>query len=240
MKKVVGVLRGGTFENYEKSLFEGGKIISHIFENLSDKWKPIDVLIDKNGKWYLGGLPIKPSHLMEKVDVVWNTSHPSYSKTLEDLSVPTIGVNHFSNTLGSREMLNEHMKGIKINMPRAFIIPVYQKDFDGSLEKYAVRKAKEVFSKFSSPWIVKSLTEDLNTGIHVAKTFPELLEAIIDCTKHKKSILVEEFIFGRDISVHSVASFRGEDIYNFPPTEKKNGVIPVSYTHLTLPTNREV
>jgi D-alanine-D-alanine ligase-like ATP-grasp enzyme len=223
--KIVGVLRGGTWENYEKSLNEGGKIISHIFENLSGKWKPIDILIDKNGSWHLGGLPIKPAQLMNKVDVVWNISHPSYSKTLLDFSIPNIEANLFSKSLVSREILKEHMKKIGINMPRAFVIPVYQKDFDGPLEKYVIKKAKEVFEKFSSPWIVKPLIEDLNIGIHIAKTFPELIDAIVDCTKHQKSILVEEFIFGKNVSVHSVAGFRGENVYNFPPIENKNGII---------------
>ncbi|MEK7572266.1 MAG: hypothetical protein AAB493_00175 [Patescibacteria group bacterium] len=243
MKKVIGVLRGGIWENYEKSLSEGGKIISHIFENLFHKWKPVDILVDKSGNWHLSGLPIKPAQLMNKVDVVWNFSHPSYSKTLLDFSIPNIEVNFFSKTLVSREMLREHMKKIGINMPRAFIIPVYQKDFDEPLEEYAIKKAKEVFEKFASPWIIKPLAEDLNValpgslvglrprvglysrGIHIAKNFPELVSAIIDCIKHQKSILVEEFIFGKTASVHSVAGFRGENIYSFPPIENKNGVI---------------
>ena len=225
MKKVVGILRGGTWENYEKSLSEGGKIISHIFENLFNKWKPVDILVDKNGNWHLAGLPIKPAQLMNKVDVVWNMSHPSYSKTLLDFSIPNIETNLFSKTLVSREMLREHMKKIGINMPRGFVIPVYQKDFDGPVEEYAIKKAKEVFEKFASPWIVKPLVEDLNIGIHIAKNFPELIGAIVDCVEHQKSILVEEFIFGKNASVHSVAGFRGENAYSFPPIENRDGVI---------------
>jgi D-alanine-D-alanine ligase-like ATP-grasp enzyme len=105
------------------------------------------------------------------------------------------------------------------------MISAYQKDFDGTLEEFAINKSKKVFEKFASPWIVKSLTEDLNVAIHVAKTFSELIDAIVDCTKHGKSILVEEFIFGKNVSVHSVSKFRGEDIYHFPPIEKKNDIV---------------
>jgi D-alanine-D-alanine ligase-like ATP-grasp enzyme len=232
--KRVGILRGGIFENYQRSLNEGGKIISHINENLSNEWKVLDILIDKEGNWHLNGLPIQPNHLMHKIDIVWNTIHPIYSKTLEDLSIHNIGVGHFSKMLESKEMLKEHMKKIGIQMPRAFVIPLYQEDFDGEVGKYAIKKAKEVFEKFSSPWIVKSLTEDPDVGIHVVNVFPELVDAIIDIVKHKKSILVEEFVVGKKASIHSLKNFRGEDVYSFPPVEYRNGttVSPGKFTNI--------
>lgn len=226
-KKNVGILRGGIFENYQRSLNEGGKIISHINENLSNEWKVVDILIDKEGNWHLNGLPIQPNHLMHKVDAIWNASHSSYSKILGDLSIPNVGVSHFSKILESKEILKEHMKKIGIEIPRAFVIPLYQEDIDGELGKYAIKKAKEVFEKFSSPWIVKSLTEDPDIGIHFANIFPELVDAIMDIIRHKKSILVEEFIVGKKASIHSLRNFRGEDIYNFPPVEDRNGIIVV-------------
>ena len=213
--KRVGILRGGAGEHYESSLKRGGDIILHIHENLSDKYKTSDILIDKNGMWYLNGTPITPADLIHKVDVVWNTAHHNASAILADLSLPHIKNNSiFEN---SKEMLREHMKQIGVVMPRAVILPLYQRDFDGPRDKYAIKKAKEVFEKFSSPWLVKSLTSDENMGIHLAKTFPELMDAIEDGVKHKTSILVEEFILGKVASVHSVSNFRGEDIYAFPP-----------------------
>jgi D-alanine-D-alanine ligase-like ATP-grasp enzyme len=225
MKKVVGVLRGGVFENYNQSLKDGGKAISQISENLSDKWKAVDILIDKSGIWHFNGLPITPDKLMHKVDIVWNTIDSTYSKILEDLSIPTVGVSHFSKILKSKEILKEHIKKTGVKMPRAFVIPLYQEDIDGDLIKYAIKKAKEIHQKFSSPWIIKPLTGDRDVGTHVVKIFSELVDAVLDCVKHKKSILVEEFILGKNISVHSVGGFRGENIYHFPPVENKMGEI---------------
>jgi len=43
----VGILRGGTGEHYASSLREGGNIISHIFENLSDKYRTVDINIEQ-------------------------------------------------------------------------------------------------------------------------------------------------------------------------------------------------
>ncbi len=214
----VGILRGGTGKHYESSLKRGGEIISHILENLSLKYKTVDILIDKNGVWHLNGIPINSSDLNRKVDVIWNTSkHSSTASVLDNLSIPNIGNGSFFGALeNSSDMLRKHMKSIGVQMPQSIILPLYQKDFDGPREKYAIKKAKEVFEKFSSPWIVKSFSDDSNMGIHLAKTFGELAEAIEDGVAHKKSILVEEFIPGKVASMHSVPAFRGQDIYVFP------------------------
>lgn len=215
--KRVGILRGGGDEHYESSLKKGGEIILHILENLSDKWKAFDILVDKNGTWHLNGVPIVPLKLLYKVDVVWNLSEPSFSNILESFSIPNIGIPPFSPVFNkSKEMLRKQMKSIGLQMPRSILLPLYQKDFDGPREKYAAKKAKEIFEKFSSPWIVKSFTTSSNMGVHLAKTFPELVSAIEDGVKNEKSILVEEFIAGKVASVHSVPHFRGQDIYTFP------------------------
>lgn len=215
--KKVGVLRGGAGKNYASSLQKGGEIITQIFENLSHKYKPIDVLIDREGTWHLSGVPIKPADLSNKVDIVWNTTDPNISVTLDNLSIPNVGNSPFVVALqNSSALLKEHTEKLGMQMPRSIVLPLYQEDFDGPRELYAVKKAKEVFEKFSSPWIVKSFTEDTSMGIHLAQTFPELIESIEDGVKHEKSILVEEFISGKVASVHSVSSFRNQDIYTFP------------------------
>jgi D-alanine-D-alanine ligase-like ATP-grasp enzyme len=214
----VGVLRGGTEKDYESSLYKGGNIISHIFENLSDTYKVVDILIDKRGNWHVAGMPIKPTDLVNKIDVAWNTlQHPSFSVVLDSLLIPNIGNGYSLATLeNNTDVFRDHIKNIGLNMPKSIVLPLYQKDFDGPRETYAIRKAKEVFEKFSSPWIVKSFTPDSTMGMHLAKTFPELVDAIEDGVVHKKSILIEEFISGKLISIHSVPLFRNEDIYTFP------------------------
>ncbi len=216
-KKRVGVLRGGTGDDYAFSLQKGGDIILHILENLDHKYKTFDILIDREGVWHLNGLPVMPADLIHKVDVVWNTAHPSLSILLDNLSIPNVGLDSFHSVFkNSREILQDHIKSIGVNLPRHVVLPVYQKDFDGPRERYATKKAKEVFEKFSSPWLIKSFTENSRMGVHLAKTFPELIHAIEDGTEHGVSILVEEFIVGKVASVHSLSGFRGENVYVFP------------------------
>lgn len=219
-KKIVGVVRGGIEPYYKNSLKEGGNIIAHISKNLSDKWKPVDILIDREGVWHMNGIPVIPQDITGKVDIVWNTSHPNLSQVFKDLSIPLVGVNSFKfSSAESKSMLEKHMKEIKVKMPRHLVLPLYQEDIDGSEEKYAVRKAKDVFEKFSSPWVVKSLTPDVSMGVHVANTFPELVNAIIDGIEHHHGILVEQLIIGKDASIHSISGFREKNIYSFPPSD---------------------
>jgi D-alanine-D-alanine ligase-like ATP-grasp enzyme len=197
----VGILRGGTGNNHAISVRKGGDIISHIFENLSDKYKTVDVFIDREGIWHLNGIPIKPADLVHKVDIVWNTSEdPSFSIILDSFSIPNIGNRYFLKVLeNNNDMLKKHMKDIGVQMPRSIILP---------------KNVREVFEKFSAPWIVK-----INNEIKLVKTFYELAETI----KNKNDVIVEEFIAGKPSTVHSISGFRGEDIYVLPPQNFSTG-----------------
>ncbi len=210
-------MRGGNGKHYDSSLRKGGDIIKHINENLADKYKVIDILVDRDGVWHVGGLPIVPADLIHKVDIVWNVADHETSNIFKSFSMPLVGGTSYSHVLeSSRELLREHMKGIDVPMPRHIVLPLYQEDFDGPRERYSIKKAKEVHEKFGAPWIIKSFTPDTSMGIHLAKTFNELVGAIEDGVKHEKSILVEEFIEGKVASLHSVRDFRNEDLYTFP------------------------
>ena len=214
----VGIVRGGVGQHYASSLKKGGEIIFHIFENLSDKYRPVDILIDKNNVWHYCGVSVNPQDLIHKVDIVWNVALPEVSMILENFSIPHISNNTFSEILeNSRELLEEHMKNIDVKMPRRIVLPLYQKDFDGPKDKYIIKKAREIFEKFGAPWIVKSFTPDLNMGIHLAKTYEELINGIENGVNHQKSVLIEEFITGKAGCVYSVPMFRREDIYVFLP-----------------------
>lgn len=216
--KRVGIIRGGRGDEYTSSLKEGGQIILHILENLNERFKPIDVFIDKGGVWHISGVPVMPEDLYKKVDIIWNTSHPEFSEIARNHQIPHVTLPAFGSTLRkSKEMLREHIQEIGGRMPRSMLLPIYQPDFDGPREVYAVEKAKEVHNKFPAPWIVKSFNEDKSMGIHLAKTFPELERAIEDGVAHEDSILVEEFISGHASALHSLSGFRGEDVYVFPP-----------------------
>ena len=215
-KKKIGIVRGGTGEHYEKSLQKGGDLISYILENLYPKWTPVDVFIDQDGVWHVSGLPTLPSNLVNKVDIVWNTV-PGVSSTLDNIGIPKIETEAFHQLLEEeRDRLRDHMETLNITMPRSVILSSYIAGSDGGIQEYATKKAQEVFGKFAPPWIVRSVSGKVSMGVHVAKTFPELVNAIIDGVEHRGNILVEELIPGKPASLHTLKEFRGQDIYHLP------------------------
>ena len=225
MPKRIGILRGGEGKQYEASIKEGSRLISHIAEYLSPKYKPVDILVDKSGVWYLNGLPILPAELSHRVDAVWNVSHPQFSVVLEALSVPVIGGGQYSHALSNnREIFKEHLRGAGLRVPRSIVIPAYFKDIDGDKKAFVKKKATEAFEKFSPPWIVRPLVlkRILSSAMgqeekQTVLTFPDLQRAIEE--RCEESIIVEEFIDGRSAFVHSLKGFRGEAIYVFPIIE---------------------
>jgi len=215
--KRIGILRGGTGNNFEASIFEGGNMIRHIGEYLGDKYKTVDILIDKQGSWHLNGLPTLPWDLIDKVDVIWDTLGSNDSTILKSIAIPTLGKSTsafmFEN---NRELLKNTLRNIGVKMPRHIVLPAYQADFDGDKDKYILKKAGEIHAKFGAPWIVKSYNRNPAMGIHIAKTYPELINALEDAVAHGDSILIEELITGASVPAHSVSSFRNKDIYVFP------------------------
>ncbi len=210
-------MRGGAGEEYESSIEKGGQFLEFIYDKLYPRWEPVDIFIDRNDVWHIRGMPVMPSDLAHRIDVAWNYSHPAFSQILNSFSIPHVSPPTFSSTIsGERKMLEEHMRGIGVNMPRSLVFPIYQQDFDGPREEYAIKKAREVFEKFSPPWVVRSFAPNVNMAVHVTKTLDQLAGAIFEGVKNKTSILVEELIDGKVTAVHSVPGFRGESVYIFP------------------------
>jgi len=146
--KRVGILRGGK-KNYKKSLADGGEIIAYIQEHLNGKYKPVDILIDMDGVWHLGGVPVLPADLMHRVDLVWNTADLQFSQTLREFSIPVIAVPIF---------LTHMLQGVT-KVPQKIISP---------------KSAREVHAKFGAPWIVHN-----GNQVQVIKTFSDLTQAIL-------------------------------------------------------------
>ncbi|MCF7834101.1 MAG: hypothetical protein K9L98_01960 [Candidatus Pacebacteria bacterium] len=245
MEKIrVGVIRGGEHD-YEDSLQKGGKLLSVLSDNLYDKWKPLDIFIDKKGVWHLYGIPVLPSELKDKIDIFWNTSHPAFSSVLESsgVSSPIIGHSSFSHAVSeNRRMFEQHLKTNSINVQKSFIIPAYKKELDGPIEECSLNRAKETHLKFAPPWIVKVFPSGVMSGHRVAKNFNELINLIYEGLQTGESLLVQEFMTGKNIQVHSVKGFRGQDIYMFPNAslhkdEKEKIVSLVKDLHKHLDTD---
>ncbi len=223
----VGVIRGGISSEYDVSLKTGGNVLSHLrSEKMKDRYKPIDILIDKNGFWHMNGVPANFEKIFRNVDVIFNALHGDYGEDgkvqqlLEHWNIPYTGSGPFASAVGYNKALSkDQFIRLGIKTPKHILFPFYQEDFDGPREEYAKNKATEVWNKLPPPWIVKPLSGGSSVGMHLCKTFSELVNAFEEIIELKSSIIVEEFIEGKEATVGIIEKFRDVDVYALPPIE---------------------
>ncbi len=236
----VGVIRGGINNEYNMSLATGGHVLEQLrSEPLARKYEAVDLLLDKEGVLHYRGLPLSLEKLHNTVDIIFNSLHGSFGQDgklqqiLDHWQIPYTGSGIFPHAMGyNRRLARERFTSLDIKTPQYLLFPVYQQDFDGLKEEYALNKARAVWNKMPAPWIVKPLSGN-DMGIHVCKTFDDLVRAINDGVNNNTSIIVEEMVLGREAHVGVVNNFRNRNIYTLPPVEIRtdgNHVHPGKFT----------
>ncbi|HEY5589198.1 MAG TPA: D-alanine--D-alanine ligase [Candidatus Paceibacterota bacterium] len=223
----VGVIRGGISGEYEVSLASGAQILLHLrSDKMKDKYISIDIFIDRDGTWHINGIPTTIDKIVHKVDVIINALHGDYGEDgkvqqlLEQWGIPYTGSGPLASAIGYNKFLaKQEFEKLGIKTPKHILFPAYQEDFDGPRDKYAAKKAREVWGKFSPPWIIKPLTGGSSMGVSVCKTFQSLVDVFQKGMDEKVSVLVEEFIKGKEATVGVINNFRNKKVYTLPPIE---------------------
>jgi len=120
----VGVIRGGISSKYQDSLETGKNILFHLRQDkFKDKYKAVDILIDRNGLWHLKGLPTNMEKIFHSVDVIFNALHGGYGQDgkiqqiLEQWQIPYTGSSPFASAMARHRTLAKerlHQTGIKV------------------------------------------------------------------------------------------------------------------------------
>lgn len=234
MKLNVGVLRGGFSPEYDISLKSGGQVIAGLPR---DKYRPVDILLDKDGTWHIDGVPTKPEELKSVVDVVFNNLHGGYGEDglvqqfFDSLDIPYTG----SSSLPSRITYNKALAKEKFKK-MGLLTPVYEiVSLPNKIEEpvrdnfYEIVHdgAKKVFSKVMPPWVVKPLSSGFSIDTYIAKDFNALAAAIANVLYNHDHALVEQYIKGREMVTGVVDGFRSKDQYTLLPLEviKSNDIL---------------
>jgi D-alanine-D-alanine ligase len=209
----IAVLRGGPSKHYETSLKTGEFVLSHL-RSEPEKYRPVDVFIDKDGSWHVMGRKQDPHRVLRQTDLVWNALHGEYgedgelSRLLANMRVPHTG----SSTLGLAMSINKDLskKAFETHgllTPRHEVLPG-----DVSIDDLLA-----IFRSYLHPVIIKPVKGRASIGTKVAHSFEELKAAVADAFAHAERVMVEEFIRGTVASCGIIDNFRGEKHYALIP-----------------------
>lgn len=213
----IGVARGGPSAEYDVSLMSGAEVLKH----LPGHYDGLDVLITKDGQWYSGGLLREPRQIFDNVDLIFNALHGEFGEDgrvqqiFESYNIPYTGSQIIPSSLAmrkhrAREIFTRH--GIKI--PRALVFS--QDEFLPEDPEYA---AQQVFEAIPPLWVVKPASRGSSVGVSICQSFSELVDGIENAFSYDNTILVEEYIKGREATCGVLENFRSENLYAFPPVE---------------------
>ncbi len=215
----VAVLRGGPSDEYEVSLRTGNEVLRNLSD---DRYRPIDVFISRDGIWHMQGAPRQPEEIVRHADVVFNALHGSYGedgkvqKILDDHRIPYTGSRSLSSAIAMNKVLTKQEMGkAGIKTP---LYSTIRRDQD--IEK----RALGIFRSLPHPSVVKPADSGSSLGVTIAQDFESLLQGIYHAFEMSDTVIIEEYIKGREATCGVIDGFRGQRIYPLLPVE----IIPVS------------
>lgn len=227
----VGVVRGGTSSEYPVSLQTGGSVIKHL---PASKYRVHDVLITRDGKWHFDGIEKKPEQIMKHVDVLFNALHGEFGEDgkiqslLDTYKAAYTGSGALSSAIAMNKVLTKkHLADHAARSGNAKIkTAVHLVLRKAEVEKVAVafvdavkKKAVEIFKTFPHPAVVKPASAGSSIGVSIVSTLKQLEAAIHSAFEHGDTVLIEEYIAGKEATCGVIDHFRGEKHYVLPPVE---------------------
>ncbi len=217
----VGVLRGGIGPEYNISLETGSYVLTHLPRQ---KYRPVDILIDRDGMWHQNGVAMEPERLIDHVDIIFNALHGvdgedgRIQKFLEDHGIPFIGSDSLSSALtGFKHATKDRLKAIGYKTPKYAVLKgLFIQADDAERLNHIRRKAMEVFKKMPGPWIVKPILGSASTHTYLVTTFAELVSILQHLSDTFNEILVEEYVEGREVASAILEGYRNEAHYAMP------------------------
>ena len=213
MKTRVAVLRGGLSGEYDVSLRTGREVL----KNLPEIYQPQDVLISRDGEWYLQGVHRSPADILSHTDVVFNALHGTYGedgkvqRLLDVFNVPYTGSGSVPSAIAMNKVLTKQsIASNRVKMPIHDVI-------SGGGE--VRQKVFEIFHRLPLPAIVKPVDSGSSLGVTLVNSFDELMRGVYRALSVSSGAIVEEFISGREATCGVIDDFRGKSVYSLLPVE---------------------
>lgn len=216
----VGILRGGPSAEAEVSHNTGQAVMKIINENLSDKYRTFDIVVDKDGNWLHEGNYITPTGLHSLVDVVFNALHGTYGEDgkvqsiLEWHNIPFTGSGSWGSAIGMNKIMTKKiMNSHGIKNPYSVTVE------SGEIQNEPESVLSELNRSFVMPAVVKPSANGSSVGVYIVKKFDEFYPALYNASKFSSEVIIEEYIKGIEATCGVIDNFRGQRFYALPPIE---------------------
>lgn len=210
----VVVLRGGPSSEYDVSLATGQSVLKHLNE---ERYQTLDVLITRDGTWHLRGVPVTPERVARQSDVVFNALHGAYGedgavqKILESLHIPYTGSRALPCAAAMHKAVAKYYLNTHgVRSPQHVVFPVSHDMHE---------RIVELFRTFPQPSVIKPINAGSSVGVTIARDFTEFENGVVHAFQFSPTLLIEEYIEGREATCGVVDNFRGEDTYVLFPIE---------------------
>lgn len=220
MQTIVGVLRGGPSREHDVSLKTGAAIITNL---PSERYVARDIYIDKKGVWHDRGKVTVPERVLLQIDVALIGLHGEYGedgevqRLLERFGVPYAGTDAYGSHLSMHKLMSK-MRAREAGL----LTPEFRHIERGEDSEAAVHDA---IRSFHQPVIVKPVGWGSSVGVSVVAGYAPVLSAVqMLFAEGAPSVLIEEYVRGKEATVGVVEQLRGESLYSLPPIE----IIPPS------------
>lgn len=206
----ISVVRGGPSSEYNVSLRTG----EHVLKNLDqEKYHVNDVVLTRDGVWYINGARANFAQIAEQTDVVFNAMHGEFGEDgkaqqlFQSFGLPHTGSDSVASAIGMhKELSKDRFRSVGIPVARGEVIPR-----DAHMPGVAFHIARD----FGLPVIVKPVTGGSSIATRVARDETQLVLALDEAAKYG-DVLVEEFLNGKEATCAVIDSGDGEHFVLIP------------------------
>lgn len=206
----ISVVRGGPSTEYQVSLRTGETVLKHLDR---EKYDVNDVVLTRDGVWYINGVRANFAQIAERTDVVFNAMHGEFGEDgkaqqlFNAFGLPHTGSDSVASAVGMHKALaKDHFKRAGIPVARGEVIPR-----DANMPGVAFHIARD----FGLPVVVKPVTGGSSIATSIARDETQLILALDEAAKHA-DVLVEEFLDGKEATCAVIDSGDGEHFVLIP------------------------
>ena len=215
----VAVLRGGPNDEYAQSLRIGARVLD-VLNTLGYPTK--DIPITRRGEWLDNGRVRSPLAALTGVDVAFVSLRGTYA---EDGAVQQALAHAGIRYTGSRSLptASAYNKRLAKDVVRRLGLRVPRHRVVEPGDANTVRAAADLIaSRFGPEYCIKPLRGGGSAGFHHVRPGAPLADALIEAfatVENTESLIVEEFIRGREATIGLLSAYRSESDYAFPTIE---------------------